>query len=354
MSTAREHSLDPGAKAAPRAGSLPDRVLHNLTQRCGVQRGDRVLVAVSGGRDSVALAHVLRELSPRLRIEIEIAHFDHCRRPDSGHDAEFTRGLAAQLGVRFHTERWRRPASGEDAARTARYGFLERIAREHALDAIAVAHQQRDQVETLLVRLGRGAGVRGLGGMSWRRDGAVPIVRPFLDVARGAITTYLEQHGYAWREDPTNTELGPTRNRVRHVAMPALVRALGTTWADRAWESMEHLSDVWDWMQSEAAAAIDAACGGDPRRLACKRSVLRQAPTALRPVILQLWLEGLGVRNLTRKHLVALSDLAENGQSGHEVALPDGWTARVSDTCLDVDRSAHATRPKRPRRADGP
>ena len=348
MSTARKHSLDPGARAAPRRGSLPERVLHNLTARCGVRRGDRALVAVSGGRDSVALAHVLRELSPRLRIEIEIAHFDHSRRPDSGHDAEFTRGLAAQLGVPFHTDRWQRPSSGEDAARTARYAFLERIAREQALDAIAVAHQQRDQVETLLVRLGRGTGVRGLAGMAWRRGGVVPIVRPFLDVPRGAITAYLEQHGYAWREDPTNTELGPTRNRVRHVAMPALVRALGTTWADRAWDSMEHLSEVWDWMESQAAEAIDAACGGDPHRLACKRSVLRGAPAALRPVILQLWLEGLGVRNLTRKHLTALSELVKSGQSGHEVALPDGWTARVSDKQLAVEPPDHSGPSKTP------
>jgi len=347
MCSAHEHPYDAAPNTPPRSGSLPERVLHNLTQRCGVHGGDRLLVGVSGGRDSVALAHVLRELSPRLRIDIEIAHFDHCRRPDSDQDAAFARDLGAQLGVPFHGERWPNPTPGEDSARVARYAFLERVARERTLGAIAVAHQQRDQVETLLVRLGRGAGVRGLAGMAWRRAGSVAVVRPLLDVPRGVITSYLEQHRYTWREDPTNTELGPTRNRVRHVALPALVRALGATWADRAWESMELLSEVWDWMQSEATAGVGDACSGDPSRRDCRRSVLRQAPPALRPVMLQLWLEALGVRNLTRKHLESLSGLVTNGQSGHEVALPGAWKVRVSEDHLHAE-SHESPRPPKP------
>src|SRR5438132_887375 len=145
---------------------LPSRVAIAVSLHHVFEPGERVVVAVSGGPDSLALLSILREILPALPLHLTVAHFDHGWRKDSQDDRDFVASMAAQWGYAFHAAR---AADGtphtESAARTARYAFLRRIAAETNSTAIAMGHTQDDQVETLLLHLLRGSGSRGLGAM---------------------------------------------------------------------------------------------------------------------------------------------------------------------------------------------
>ncbi|MGH7465124.1 MAG: tRNA lysidine(34) synthetase TilS, partial [Longimicrobiales bacterium] len=179
----------------------------------------RVLVALSGGLDSVVLLHLLRF---DLACDVVAAHFDHAMRPSSGTDALWVRGLCTAWNVPLHAARAEdRPAS-EAAARELRYGFLLAAADRAGADAVVTAHHADDQAETVLFRLARGTGLAGLAGIPVRRG---IIVRPLLAFARADLHAYARAHRICWREDPSNRSLRFARNRIRHRVLPELERA---------------------------------------------------------------------------------------------------------------------------------
>lgn len=189
---------------------------------------DAVVVGISGGPDSVAMAHLLKTLGYRLHL----AHLDHGLRPDSQEDATLVRRLSQAWDLPLHLERADvaryadvQGLSLEAAAREVRYRFLFRVAREVRAQAVAVAHTQDDQAETVLLHLLRGSGLTGLQGMRPKThlwDDAIPLVRPFLVVSRREVLDYCREHGLPYREDPTNRDLRFTRNRIRHRLLPLL------------------------------------------------------------------------------------------------------------------------------------
>jgi tRNA(Ile)-lysidine synthase len=197
---------------------------------CGLQPGRLVVVGVSGGADSLALADALAALG----YPLVIAHYDHGLRVDSSADLEFVRNYAASKGQAFIT------ASGdvashanthglstEEAARQMRYAFLFRVTREQSAQALAVGHTADDQVETVLMHLLRGAGLDGLKGMTWRGmlasfDQDVPLVRPLLGVWRTETEAWCQAHALAYRVDITNRDTAYARNRLRHEIIPML------------------------------------------------------------------------------------------------------------------------------------
>ena len=199
---------------------LPNRVALAISLHRIFEPGERVVVAVSGGPDSLALLSVLREIVPALPLHLAVAHFDHGWRPDSAADRDFVAELSARWGYDFHTARAAADAPRtEQAARTARYEFLRQIAATTTSTAIALGHTQDDQVETLLLHLLRGSGSRGLGAMR-RRDG--DLARPLLDISRQDIETYLARLHLTPRRDPTNDDVRFTRNRLRKQLLPVI------------------------------------------------------------------------------------------------------------------------------------
>lgn len=183
--------------------------------------GETVLVAVSGGADSVALLHVLMALAGELSLRLHVLHVDHGLRPDSDRDAEFVRRLAERLDVPADVVRVAVPAGGsvEAAARAARYAALQAGARRVDAERIAVGHTADDQAETVLMRMLAGAGVRGLAGIPPVRG---RIVRPLLDVRRRDVVAMLQAAGLPWLEDPSNRDPKFLRNRIRHELLPLL------------------------------------------------------------------------------------------------------------------------------------
>jgi tRNA(Ile)-lysidine synthase len=214
---------------------MRDQVLRYIRRSGLLKAGDRVLLAVSGGADSVALLRVLLELRTDLGIVLAVAHFNHeLRGEDSDADEHFVADLAMRHELLFlvaHAPVAEHAAAErmglESAGRELRYEWLTKVAVEHRFDAVATAHTADDQAETVLMKFLRGAGSRGLAGIypvMIRGEAKTRFFRPLLSTTRLEVETYLEALGQDWREDESNLDHRFLRNRVRHQLLPLLER----------------------------------------------------------------------------------------------------------------------------------
>ncbi len=258
--------------------SLTERLLAHIRRQELLQAGDRVGVAVSGGIDSVALLLLLIELRHGLGIVLSVVHFNHqLRGAESDADQEFVAGLAREHGLDFYCEsgdvaqQAAEEHSGvEAAARELRYGFFHKLLGSDdssetmgpslVLNKIATAHTLDDQAETVLMRLIRGTGLRGLGGIYPRivvehedGDGHGEIVRPMLAVRRLELEQYLKDLKQPWREDSTNTNTKFTRNRVRSLVLPLLEREFNPAVVESFAELAEIARDEEDYWENETS-----------------------------------------------------------------------------------------------------
>lgn len=266
-----------------------------------------LVVAVSGGPDSLCLLHILRELSADFGVALHVAHLDHqIRGVESAAEARFVADLARDWGVPVTIGAIDVPAQAAQqrtnlhaAARVARYGFLAEVAQAVGAQAVAVAHHAGDQAETVLLHALRGAGSEGLSGIrpvvpwhSWapstdEYDGAL-LIRPLLPLERSAIDGYCATHSLAPRYDPSNLDRSATRNRIRHELLPQLIEynphivaALGRTasiCADEHDYLVAALEAEWPRLVTRRAASININ-GAVWRTLhpALQRLALRQA-----------------------------------------------------------------------------
>ena len=261
-----------------------------------VPHSARVLVSVSGGPDSTCLLHVLRELG----YTLEVAHFDHQTRDGaSADDAAFVEGRAKAFDAPFHlgtapTESLAAasPKSFEETARDARYAFLVATAQKTGCDAVATGHTADDQAETVLMRVLRGAGPRGLAGIPpiAERDG-VRIVRPLIHVSRAAILSALDDACIAYRVDESNMDTRFLRNRVRHELLPMLSDAYNANLGDALCRIAEMLRVENDLLMTLTHTVLDDCLRADG---SVDRTAFRAAHEALqRRAILEIaWVRG--------------------------------------------------------------
>jgi len=200
------------------------RELHRALE--AVPRGERIVVAASGGADSTALALLSVAVAPRGSWTIRLATVDHGLRDSSAGDADAVEALGHWLGIRCDRRRVRVQPGPRLAsrARTARYGALVAAADDAGASTILLAHHAEDQLETMLMRLVRGAGPAAVGGMPMRRSLApgLSLLRPLLERSRAECRALLERLGVPWREDPTNADRARVRGRLRHEVLPVL------------------------------------------------------------------------------------------------------------------------------------
>ncbi|PYN85024.1 MAG: tRNA lysidine(34) synthetase TilS [Candidatus Rokuibacteriota bacterium] len=201
--------------------ALREQIERTIRRHAMLAGGETVLVAVSGGADSVALLHLLSGLAADWRLRLHVLHVDHQLRAESAADADFVRALGARLGIPVDvaTVAVDRRGSLEAAARSARYAALEACATRIGAERIALGHTADDQAETVLMRLVQGAGVRGLSGIPPVRGA---IIRPLIELRRSALEPELERAGLAWVEDASNRDPKFLRNRIRHELLPLL------------------------------------------------------------------------------------------------------------------------------------
>jgi tRNA(Ile)-lysidine synthase len=294
-----------------------------------------VLVAVSGGGDSVALLHLLRACARHRSIELVVAHLDHGLRRGSAGDRRFVERLAHELRLPCVAERLavardarRRDESLEEAARRVRREFLLRAASDRRCARIATGHTLDDQAETVLMRLVRGAGATALAGMA--ESGPGPFVKPLLGLERDELRRYLERRKLGYREDPSNLDLRFDRNRVRRRILPVLVQSLNPRAARhlvRASGALREDALLLDALAEERLGEVCREEGADRLRLDADRLTALAPPIARRVARLALRRVGTDARRITSRHVEALLDLAHGGR-GRRADLPGGTRAR--------------------------
>jgi len=300
-----------------------------------ISPGDRVVAAVSGGPDSMAMLYALDALRHGMGFTLSCAHMDHGLRPDSGADAAFVEAACANLGIGcviYKAELASALGPGvnkQAAAREARYAFLESTADRLGAAKIAVAHTMDDQAETYLMRELRGSGSRGLGSIPPVRG---RIIRPLIDVTRAMVMEYLARRGVGYRTDPTNLKTDYLRNRLRLELMPVLKEynpSLVETLA-RASAVMRDDDEYMDGVASEALEGMlseseDGALTLDSVAFDRLHPALRRR--ALRLVIGRLKGDTL---SLGQAHIEDAMTLIASGGTGRGLDLPGGVRVELS------------------------
>ena len=310
-----------------RALSIPS-LNREIAQSPDYPRPDaRCLIGVSGGRDSVALLHLLHGAGFKKLI---VCHLDHALRAESAEDARFVAALAKRLGLRAVVVREnvaararRKKQSLETAAREARYAFFARVARAQKCPRLFLAHHADDQAETFLFNLFRGSAAAGLAAMrplTTRTIGAVTlqIARPLLGMWREEIDAFIAAHHLDFREDASNADPRHTRNRLRHEIIPAIERALGRDIRRAVWRAAEILRDEDDFL------AAQPELRDLPETL--ETSALRAQPIALQRRIIHAWLKSQSVADVGFAEVEAVRGLLAGRLA--KVNLPGGLHAR--------------------------
>lgn len=308
-------------------------VLEKSILAAGLRRGEKLLVAVSGGIDSVVLLHLLVDVVRDFGLSLHVAHLDHQIRPQGADDAEFVRQLCVELQVPCVVESYDVPAlaraaklSLEMAGRQARREFLLRTADAVGARLIALAHHRDDQVETFMLRLLRGSGVAGLAAMAPLRG---RWWRPLLDCSRAQIAQYAEMKILHWVEDQSNADPVFLRNRLRHQLLPSL-RSINPQIDGRIAELGRQLQvdeDYWT-LQVEALFPELIVSAADGLRL--RREKLLALHGALRVRVLREALRRVrgDLQRLEAVHLQAIDELLRSGRSQAQLDLPGCWVAR--------------------------
>ena len=303
------------------------------------EEGEGVLAAVSGGADSVCLLWVLKELSEELGLHVAAFHLNHgLRGEEADRDEAYVRTLCRELSIPLSVVRENvteyaadKGISEEEAGRNLRYFHMEQAAGRFSCEKKATAHHKDDTVETVLLNMFRGSGLRGLGGIRPVRNS---IIRPLLCLTREEIEAYLRETGVSWCEDSTNRECRYVRNRIRNELFPWVRENIN----DRAGEhilniaSLASRADEYFYDQAEKILSE-----GNP--FSIRTEVFDRQPDILKEYLVRAMISGVSEnqRDISSKHIEAVCNLKGPG-SGCEVMLPFGLKARRGYEILEIRR----------------
>jgi tRNA(Ile)-lysidine synthase len=312
------------------------KVLKAVRQHGMLAYGDRIVVAVSGGPDSLVLLHTLLALREKYDLTLTVAHLDHSLRPESKEDARFVKEVAKSLGVASYSKRVdvagfckRKRRSLEEGAREVRYAFLEGVAQKARASKIALGHTMDDQAETVLMRMIRGAGSKGLEGIPPVRG---KIIRPLIGVKRKEIIEFLGQHKLPYLTDPTNWAPRFLRNRIRLRLIPLLEKeynpriteTLARTGQLLASEQVKETSGEQAWVRavSERGRGRTTKIVLDLSKVLGYNKMLRRK--AVREAVKRIRGDLRGIGFVHTESILALAE----GRVGGEVELPGGFRAK--------------------------
>jgi tRNA(Ile)-lysidine synthase len=324
---------------------LLKKVNNTLTTHRMLQAGDRVVVAISGGPDSIALCHILYELRQTYRIELVAAHIHHgLRGSEADQDSVFVQNLARQLRLPIVVQRvdvpsYRKEHGGslQMAARTLRYQCLHQIMANEGASKLALGHNADDQAEEILLRIFRGAGQRGLTGMPFHNQKGV--IRPLLECHRDEITSYLENRSLPWRQDPSNLKPWCQRNLLRLELLPRLQQDFNSNLSatllrtsnifleeEKFWQSL-----LCEWLDKHAAECED---GG----LRLPIGPLLETHPAMQKRLLRRLVEQVkgDLRSFGFRHTEILLQLCRSTAANSQVDLPGKIRAEKNYNWLTI------------------
>ncbi|MDD5238407.1 MAG: tRNA lysidine(34) synthetase TilS [Candidatus Omnitrophica bacterium] len=305
---------------------LLDRVKATIKKYNLVAKNDKILIAVSGGPDSVTLLYLLNSLKKEFNLSLHVAHLDHMLRKDSAGDAEFVKRLAQNLKIpitltQVNVEKLALKGSLEEIARNARLGFLFNTARGIKADKIALGHSLDDQAETVLMRILRGTGLYGLSAILPKRNIAgFWIIRPLIETSRKDIEAFLRRKKIKSCLDASNLKDIYLRNKIRHQLLPLLERQYNKNIKKILSNMAESAGLDYDYIYSRAIAIMK----NFDRKVNLKR-FLKLHPAIQRLAIRQNIARLKGdTRRLNFKHIREIEDLILNRPVNSIVDLPKG------------------------------
>lgn len=334
---------------------LAERVLQTIRKRELIKAGDRLAVAVSGGADSVALLLLLEELRQELGVVLSVAHVNHkLRGAESDQDEQFVAELARRHGLELQTKTApvdRLQGGGiEAAARKLRHEFFRELACTGRAGKIATGHTLDDQAETVLLRMFRGTGIRGLAGilprLTLEREGRAcgEVVRPLLGLRRAEIREFLRERGQTWREDSSNLDPSFLRNKVRATVLPVLRETFGES-------AMENLADLAEIARAEEEqwavgsgqwTASTQYPAPSAQSAALDLRGLLALPMAAQRRAVRGWIEANAPEMSVSFRLIEeILELAR-GTAGRRLELPGGCRIRVAQGELRWEDSGRA------------
>ncbi len=332
---------------------------------CWPARGERLVVGVSGGPDSTALAFLLDELNiaQDRGWRLHLAHLNHgLRGSDSDSDAGFVADLAERSGWEVTIDQrpvqQRAQQSGgtlEETARNERYDFFERVLTDQNAQLIATAHHADDNVETVLHRLIRGTGIRGLSGIPavrpLRNGQPHRLIRPLLNVRRADILAYLDRRDITYCHDHTNEVTEFTRNRIRNELIPKLEQDYNPAVTDAVLRLAEQARRLNEFVQRAVDERFPTMLIGErgaehPTEITLNATALLREPQALQTELIRRAIATLGVgeKKLTFGHLLSIVELAQQNVSGKRLELPGGLMVEYDHKTLRLVANMHKTR----------
>jgi tRNA(Ile)-lysidine synthase len=321
------------------------RILSFIQEHCPIPSQSRLLVAVSGGPDSVCLLHSLIKLKKEMGIELHVAHLNHqLRGAESEADAHYVFDLAQGLGVPVTIEKRdvkayqaQKRISLEEAAREVRYNFLVQTAKALGASQVAIGHTRNDHIETILMHLIRGSGTRGLQGLApyvkWPTADAVTIVRPLLEVSRKETASYCQEHNLVPRFDASNLSLSPLRNRIRLRLLP-LLKSYNPQVSQALLRVARLAADDVAFLEEEGDRLWHQIAQRQENTVILNKAGFLGLPPALKRQVLRISLEKLigNLKDIEARHIEEIMN-ALSKPAGRGLNLPGGLSFNI-----DYDR----------------
>jgi len=319
-----------------------DKVRKTIERYRLIDKGDKIVLGVSGGPDSIALLYSLNSLKKELKVSLHVAHLDHMLRKDSYKDREFVEGLAHRLRIpvtaaRINIKELAKSGSLEEIARNARLGFLFKVSRDIKGDKIALGHNLDDQAETVLMRIIRGSGLYGLSGILPKRNIAgYQVIRPLIEVKRREIEVFLKRKKVKPRIDPSNLEDIYFRNRIRNRLLPLLEKEYNKNIKEVLSNMAQTLGYDYDYL----SVAAQRTMRGSKTKLNLEK--LKRLHPAISRLLLRMSIARVrgDMRRLTFAHIKELEDLIFNRPVNSVVDLPKGVSAVKKKNALSFYRRA--------------
>ncbi len=322
--------------------TMEQRVLGFIQQHKLVEGASKLVVAVSGGPDSVCLLHILARRQKELGVKLHLAHLNHqLRGLESEADAEYVAELSRQLGIPATIERRdvkgyqkQKRLSLEEAAREVRYRFLVEVAESIGTERVAVGHTRDDHIETILMHLIRGTGTRGLRGLQavtpWPPAGkSLTIIRPLLEISHQETEDYCRRHRLSPRLDASNLSLSPLRNRIRQQLLPLLL-SYNPRLAETLLRTGRIASDDIDFLDEQTAQLWDEIARQEGESIILDRESFEPLSPALKRYLLRASVEKLlgSAKDIEMRHIEEMMSLTTK-PAGKRLNLPGGLTFSV-------------------------
>ena len=326
-----------------------ERVRDTVIRNQMIDPGDRIVVAVSGGPDSVCLLDIFSKLREEFHIELIVAHLNHgLRGKDSDQDERFVKNLSRKMGIVCHTKkielyRIRNKRSIEEAARDERYTFLFDVLRDTNAKKIATAHHMDDQAETFFINLLRGSGPKGLSGIPERSDDG-KIIRPLLGLRRYEILKYLKDLNLLYRVDESNFDKRYLRNAIRHELMPMLLKIQP--------QIIEHIHTLSKILKEEdrfldelISSKMSFSSHEKDKKITVSINEILTLPEALKARAIRILIGRIStLKRLTHIHIENIVRMLHSPNPQKEIHLPDGMVAkkRYNELILEKKKAEHS------------